>query len=218
MTIRQEKCLVALALAVVFPSVFLASGYLVGYDLTPSLAWPESPIDTWVPFVPAAVWPYVSWYLVPALVLTLDGPAFRRAWVAEVVAFLICLVIFIVMPSSMTRPAVAPGGALSLRMVRALYALDPPTNVFPSFHAALAWVVCGTVQPRAILGRALMGVWLLAVCAACVLTKQHYVLDVLAGSAVGAVTLWAVGCSLPVSPATRLRGVPSHSTLGRNLG
>jgi len=62
---------------------------------------------------------------------------------------------------------------------------------FPSFHAAVA-AILWRLRPASRLGSAGVSAWTVALCAACALTRQHYVLDVLAGLAVGGIAVTLV--------------------------
>jgi len=68
--------------------------------------------------------------------------------------------------------------------LRLLYAVDRPVSLFPSFHAAVAPVLLA-LRPRNWVLRAALAFWMTAICASCVLTKQHYILDIVAGVLVG---------------------------------
>ncbi|HEV7734531.1 MAG TPA: phosphatase PAP2 family protein, partial [Candidatus Binatia bacterium] len=87
----------------------------------------------------------------------------------------------------------------SIVALRFLYAVDPPVNVFPSFHAALAWIVAHHFQPTSPYLRWAVRIWMASICLACVLTKQHFAADVAAG------LLLAIGVSRVVSIALQAR-------------
>jgi membrane-associated phospholipid phosphatase len=141
-------------------------------------------VDAWVPFLPAAVWLYASWYVAPALIFFAERSQFRRTALAVAAAFLACAVGWTLVPAVMTRPVLDGRPDASARMLRAIYAIDPPSNLFPSFHAALAAIIAwaALAWPRAF--PAVLA-WMVAICASCLLTRQHYVLDVVAGVLVG---------------------------------
>ena len=159
--------------------------------------------------MPAAVWLYLSWYVAPLLILRTDRTRFRRAAVAVLVSFLACAAGWSLLPVSMDRPRLDGGGGPSIVALRAVYAIDPPSGLFPSFHAALAAIIV-RVPWRSRLARAAQAAWMCAICVSCLLTKQHYVLDVLSGVVVGLLTAVTVDrcahylAGLRESPATRL--------------
>jgi membrane-associated phospholipid phosphatase len=183
MTAAREKALIAVVAQVVVATTFVGMGHLTAArDATPP-AWLVTSLDRALPLVPLAVWPYVSWYALPVLFFRGDRPEFRRATVAALLAFVLCVLGYLLVPVAIRRPPIAADG-VSAGLLDLVYAVDPPVNVFPSFHAALAGVVLGlrAVSPRWRPGLAL---WMTAICVSCVLTKQHYALDVVAGLAVG---------------------------------
>ena len=91
---------------------------------------------------------------------------------------------YVLLPVTIERPSVGSRANLSGATLAFLYAVDPPRNLFPSFHAAIAAILL-RLSAHTQLASAVTA-WLIAICAACLLTRQHYVLDVVAGLAVGA--------------------------------
>ena len=148
-------------------------------------------LDGRIPFVRQFVLIYVMWYplmLGTTLYLLLrDRRAFVRYARAVVLGLTACLLIFVLFPSGQNlRPAEVPGNDLSAWMVRAIYAADTNTNVFPSMHVVgtLAAVI-GFFDSRSASLGAKWGVAALGVLinASTVLIKQHSLLDILGGIA-----------------------------------
>jgi hypothetical protein len=180
-----EKALIAAVMLVATLSLFVATGALV--DAHAPVSWLATRWDPAIPLVPAAVWPYASWYLAPWLLLAAPRRAFRRVAGATALAFAVCTAGFVLVPAVMERPEIAGGGA-SAHALRFLYRHDLPWNIFPSFHAAL----CAILWRPAFGGawaRRLMPWWMASICLACVLTRQHQILDVIVGFVVGAAAL-----------------------------
>ena len=157
-------------------------------------------LDGRIPFVRQFVLIYVMWYplmLGTTLYLLLrDRRAFVRYARAVVLGLTACLLIFVLFPSGQNlRPAEVPGNDLSAWMVRAIYAADTNTNVFPSMHVVgtLAAVI-GIFDSRSASLGAKWGVAALGVLinASTVLIKQHSVLDIFAGIALYALVYLAV--------------------------
>jgi hypothetical protein len=180
-----EKALVSGVLLSVTVPLFFAAGAATGTHVP--VAWLGTRWDARIPLVPAAVWPYVSWYIAPWLLLAAPRQDFRRIAGAIALAFAVCTLTYVVVPASLERPAVV-GRTLSERALLLLYKYDPPWNIFPSFHAALCALLWRPVfgGPFA---RRVMPVWMSTICVACVLTKQHHLLDIVAGLLVGFVAL-----------------------------
>ena len=187
MSARGEKALVSTVLLAVTVPVFFAAGALPSTHVPAS--WLATRWDTLIPLVPEAVWPYLSWYLAPWLLLAAPQRDFRRVVGAIALAFATCMLVYVLIPASLERPLVA-GVTRSERVLLLLYQYDPPWNIFPSFHAALCALLWKPAFGGA-LARRIMPVWMSAICVACVLTKQHHLLDVVAGALLGFVALAA---------------------------
>jgi len=84
-------------------------------------------------------------------------------------------------PTAAPRPDTVTGEGFGVWGLRALYSSDPPYNCFPSLHVAhsvVSALACSRVHRR--LGIiAMIAATLVAV--STLFTKQHYVLDVVAG-------------------------------------
>ena len=187
-----EKALVsAILLAITIP-VFYGAEVLITRH--PVAQWLVTRWDARIPLVPAAVWIYLSWYVAPWFVLAAPAPEFRRVAGAIVLAFWVCVICYVLAPAAIERPVIV-GQAFSERALRVLYEHDPPWNIFPSFHAALCAVLWRSARGGR-LAKSLMTIWMATICAACVLTKQHNVLDIVAGILVGVGSHAAAGMAL----------------------
>ena len=116
-------------------------------------------------------------------------------------------------PTRAPRPAVVIGEGFAVWGLRFLYSADPPYNCFPSLHVAHSFVSALTCW------RVHRPVGMVAVLCASVVavstlfTKQHYMIDVLAGVllACAAAAVWLRTCPRP--PALERRLAP-FLTLG----
>ncbi len=151
-----------------------------------------SAFDAATPFRPAWVLVYIGTYLFwiyQYVTVAKESPQMAcRLAVADGVAKLICLFFFIVIPTTNVRPEVEGSGIVPFLM-RAIYFLDTPTNLFPSIHCFVAWLgtrylfSCKKLRYKPLVC-ALCCVGTLMVFASTLLTKQHVLLDVLGGIAV----------------------------------
>jgi hypothetical protein len=187
-----EKALTSAVLLAITIPVFYGAEALM--TLHPVAGWLVTRWDAKIPLIPAAVWIYMSWYFAPWLVLAAPTREFRRIAAAIVVAFVSCMICYVLFPAAVERPVI-PGPTLSDSALRFLYQHDPPWNIFPSFHAALCAVLWRSAN-GGLLARRAMQVWMAAICAACLLTKQHNILDIVAGILVGASALVVVTVAL----------------------
>jgi hypothetical protein len=184
-SVAAEKALICAVMLVLTLSLWFAAGALMA-AASPA-PWLATRLDAAIPLVPAAVWPYASWYLAPWLLLAAPRREFRRVAAAAGLAFALCVGGWVLVPAAMVRPEIAGDGATA-RALRFLYRHDPPWNIFPSFHAAL----CAVLWKPAFGGlwtRRLVPWWMAIICVACLLTRQHQILDVVAGLAAGVAAL-----------------------------
>jgi fatty acid desaturase len=191
-TLLPQKLLAGVVFSVLFAFPYYANQYV---SLRPMFPMPATWLDRAVSFQPGATWWYVSWYLMlfvsPALLATREQ--LWRYATGICVNGLVANLIFLLSPTGVARPLLTPG----LDWVyRAVVTFDRPVNACPSLHAALAvfttlWFarLCFT-EPRLPLRRprlwvAAMWLWTAAIFYATLATRQHVVLDLLAGSALG---------------------------------
>lgn len=187
-----EKALVsAVLLVVTIPVFYGAEGMIRQHVAAP---WLVTRWDSRIPLVPAAAWVYMSWYLAPWFVLAAPARRFRRVATSVTLAFAFCMICYVLLPVSIERPIVL-GQTLSERALRFLYLHDPPWNIFPSFHAALCAVLWRSAA-GGLPARWAMRIWMAAICGACVLTKQHNLLDIPVGIAVGGGAVTVAGVVL----------------------
>lgn len=146
-----------------------------------TLAW--DPVRL-VPYVPAFVLPYLSLFLMPLPLFSkaVDTASFRRFAAAFTAVILVSGVFFLAVPLAPPRPPDAGTGAMA-RLVAFFYAVDAPTNLFPSLHVSVAFL-CGfgiaRFLPR---WRVPALVWACVVAASTMFVRQHYAADVAGGLA-----------------------------------
>ena len=172
-----------------FP-VYLLLFYAVEHAVTQNYWVSWCPLDDWIPFVPSFVWFYILWYpLMIGMTLWLlvrDKRAFVRYGWTVILGLTASIAIFFLFPSGQElRPAQAPGSDPAAVLVRAIYAVDTNTNVFPSMHVVgtLA-AVRAAWDTRSLSGRARWAIAVLGVLInlSTVFIKQHSALDILGGA------------------------------------
>ena len=150
---------------------------------------PEVALDRLVPLQPAWAMVYGSLYLflilLPLFVVR-QSAQIRRTLLAYLAVWGAAYVCFLLYPTAAPRPASVAGSGFAVWGLKFLYQADPPFNCFPSLHVAHSAV---SAMASYLVHR---GVGIVAaVCALLVgvstlFTKQHYVLDVVAGIALAA--------------------------------
>ena len=146
-------------------------------------------IDAWIPFVPFFVsfyiLAYVQWVWSYVFHSREDRVACYQFASADIIAKLMCLVCFIVIPTEIVRPEITGNGIWDT-LTRFIYASDTPRNLFPSIHCLESWVCFRSALQMKRVPR--WYVWLqlvfsLCVFASTVLIKQHFFIDIFAAVA-----------------------------------
>lgn len=165
--------------------------------LTPRVIVPSS-LDARVPVVAAAAVPYLTYFLLlPALILlTRRRPEFPRVFAAALGCGMVNVLLYLAFPTQLaSRPEVPAGTLLAL-----IQRFDTPLCALPSGHVALpmAIAVAGMLAARGSESAgswrrtaAAFFIWTFLLAAAACLTGQHYLVDILAGLALGTVVATA---------------------------
>ena len=173
-------------------------------------------LDDRIPFLAFSVWAYLWSFpaaLLPLFVVRCRG-LLRRTASAYAAAFVVAFASFALFPVTSARlrvsSAVLHRSNFSEWAVSVLYLFDPPYNLFPSLHvaiAALSAYAVGRADKRC--GVASFG-GLVLVCVAVCTTKQHFLIDLLGGLGVACAAGWpAFRCYrgvLRTGPACSRRG------------
>lgn len=145
------------------------------------------PLDGQVPFWPGMIWLYVFGYVLWAWAYVMaarqERPLCDELFAGLMVSKMLTLLCFLLLPTAILRPELAAKD-LSSVLTRAVWAADPPDNLFPSIHCLEAWfayrVACrGKGFSR--WSRAAVLVLALLVCASTVCVRQHTLLDIPGG-------------------------------------
>lgn len=167
--------------------VSLAPMYFVIAILTRDRATytPELALDRAVSLQPAWMLVYGSLYvfvvLLPILVVR-QQDLFRRALKGYLFVMIVAYVGFVLYPTAAPRPEHVGGTGFAVWTLRLAYSLDPPYNCFPSLHVAYAFVSALTsYRVHRGVGAVAAG-WAALIGVSTLYTKQHYVVDVIAGA------------------------------------
>ena len=146
---------------------------------------PELALDRALPLIPSWAVIYGMLYLflivLPVLVIRQDEHIRRTVYAYLFIWITAYLFFFVIYPTKAPRPEIVSGDGFAVWALRALYSSDPPYNCFPSLHVAHSFVsalACRGVHRR-LGGIALVFATLVAL--STLFTKQHYVVDVIAG-------------------------------------
>lgn len=153
-------------------------------------------IDSLIPFVPAFIVFYVLAYVqwaVGYVGISLESRDYcYRILTGEILAKLMCLLCFFLIPTEMVRPEIT-GTSIWDSLTGMIYMADEPNNLFPSIHCLESWFCM-----RGTLGMKKAPAWYkwamvavsLGVFASTVLIKQHVFLDFIGAVAVAELALY----------------------------
>lgn len=174
--------------------VYLASFFIIEHFITDNYWATQTVLDSYVPFCEWFIFPYVSWspllVVLGVYLILKDGEGFRRYMWYIMVTFTTAVVFCILIPNGQDlRPAVMEHHNLAVWLVEYTYSIDTNTNVFPSVHVVgvidawfAIWHTRGLKKRAWRWSTAVYGVLVIA---STMFIKQHAVIDVLAGLAVG---------------------------------
>lgn len=156
-----------------------------GHTLTPL------PIDGWIPFSPAAVWLYLSFFLlIPAGYFF--TPRARLPWLARSMQLsaLGAGAVYLLWPTTLLYPSFT-GSGLSSQLLNGLIAVDSSQNCFPSLHAALTILAVWAIARKGkILVTVASALWALAIAFSILQLRRHLFIDIVGGALLAGVCGW----------------------------
>lgn len=159
----------------------------------------ETPLDTALPFLAPFVLFYVlafvQWGLNYLLIARDSKELCYRFAFGNIIAKIICLFFFLLLPTTLARPEVT-GTDLCSRLVRLIYTSDPPVNLFPSIHCLESWCCIRAsflLKKSNRTYRIATIIMSLGVFASTLFIKQHVIADVFGGIVVFEAGFWLAG-------------------------
>jgi membrane-associated phospholipid phosphatase len=187
----------------VFLGGAITAGFWIGYFLLerqPALSitqMPELSLDRMIPFQPEAAFIYVSQFATMPAMIWLMRTRSQLLACCRGLSLLIALsfIVFYLWPTSVARPEVVSHQFFFYDLVAGS---DLPRNACPSLHAAFGVFTAGCAwevfrdwkHGRWFTGT--MWIWTVAVLASTLLIKQHVLLDLVAGMALGSMAWWSM--------------------------
>lgn len=161
------------------------------YDIT-------TPLDSLIPVIPWTlsiyVFSFLYWPVQYLICCSLGKDHAYRFLSADIFAKTICLVFFLVFPTTNLRPPISMHGFWNLSL-NLLYRLDAPDNLFPSIHCLVSWLCYAGIRGQHKVRRPYRSFVLgmaLAICISTLTTKQHVIPDVAAGILLAEFSYWFV--------------------------
>ena len=173
----------------------LAYGLYHPLNQRPSKYYWQWPIDLQLPLLPGWVWVYCTYFLMlpGSIALTWWSPVSQNLLTSLLIAKAISLPIWFFWPNGVKRPKIEKPSNSSERLLALIYKHDGDTNGCPSSHVFTSligsWYLAGAFPQLTIL---FLG-WGVLISISTVLTKQHYVVDVICGFALACLSIYLVG-------------------------
>ena len=174
---------------------FIADAIATSPHHTPALA-----LDYSLPLIVEFEYIYLLCYPLPLVPLFLiqDSGRLNRLFIAFILINLVALPCFYLYPVEYPRPEIHVD-SLAAWLLALEYRADPPLNNLPSLHAALAWLVfLGTFSAPGRFVRLRNLIILLTaigISVSTLLVKQHFIVDIVAGTALAFLAYWLAGTS-----------------------
>lgn len=153
----------------------------------------ETSLDRMLPFEPQFLiiyfGCYIFWIINYILIARQDKKSVYQFFTADFLSRCICLVFFLVFPTTNTRPVITGSGVWD-RAAQWLYSIDAADNLFPSIHCLVSWFCYIGIRDRKEIPewykQVSLGIAVL-VFISTLLTKQHVLVDVAGGVLLGTV-------------------------------
>jgi membrane-associated phospholipid phosphatase len=181
-----------------------------------SVATPLLPFESQIPLIPAAAPLYASLYAQLGLPVFFvrTGRAFVRLQAASALACGFAFFVFAFFPMTYPRPPLdAHDGAG--RLLVAVWKMDPAACTFPSLHVTCAWIIASALGGRSRVWRAVWAINAVLISISTLLVKQHFIVDVAAGTALGLVA-WRTAAKLAAWCERRLSEAALVSEFARD--
>lgn len=156
-------------------------------------------LDGQIPLIPwtASIYLvcYAFWVVNYILAVRQDEGEAYRFIAAELLAKTVSLAFFLLLPTMVVRPEITGTGFWN-EVMRAIYARDPADNLFPSLHCMMSWFCFIGVRKNPAIPRwyrIFSFVFFVAICISTLTTKQHVLVDTVAGAAIAELCFWIAG-------------------------
>lgn len=156
------------------------NAYLHYYDFS-------LPLDGKIPFLPWFMYIYVLAYvqwIIGFITCARESREFCYRYLsAELIAKVIALSCFLLLPTTIHRPPIV-GDGMTAMLSRVVYGADAPVNLFPSIHCLESWFCMRLAFQQKKTGRVyscITSVYSILVFASVVFVKQHVLVDIIGG-------------------------------------
>lgn len=155
---------------------------LTAYDLTIDVIDNAVPLVTF--FIVFYILSYPWWYISPLIVANTNKNNFYNWFVALIICFIICGLIFIFFPTTITRPEIENKTIFDW-LTNFIYLNDNPErpiNLFPSYHVLFSWFCYMGVRNQKNMHlwyRISSLIFAILISLSTQFVKQHYIVDLI---------------------------------------
>lgn len=146
------------------------------------------PLDASIPFVPFAIVPYLSFFLLMPWslfsFLAERERLYRQMCYSIMIVCVVSYSIYLLYQTTIIRPVVAELGLID-SLVSFVYRIDPPYSCFPSLHSSISTIIAVHWLRSVSRVKYFVLFWSVAIIVSTLMTKQHYLLDVAGGITLG---------------------------------
>ena len=196
---KRKKIIVILLVSLIWNCIVYSGSRLITYS------WHHTDVtsryDEMIPFASWTVILYIAWYAFWAINYWIcagyEDQERDRFFCADILAKTVCLIIFMVFPTTNVRPEIANPDFFD-NLMRLIYFIDTPDNLFPSLHCIVAWLCWIGVRNRKKVPTAykiFSFVFAIAICISTLTTKQHVIIDMVSGIALAEICYFVAGFS-----------------------
>ena len=207
MTEQGRRTVLLPVLAILWNQLVYYGGLLAAWN-SPHLCMALK-ADSLIPFLPWTVSIYFGCFLFWGVIYIFLARGEKleayRFFCADLLAKGVCLVFFVLLPTTMSRPDIH-GTDLWAHVMRFLYRVDAPYNLFPSIHCLVSWLCFIGVRRRPGAPRPLVwgtGLAAALICLSTLTTRQHVMADVAGGVLLAEASYRAAGRTWLLSPFAR---------------
>lgn len=133
---------------------------------------------------------YVFWMINYTLIYRESRERAYRFFIGDFLSRTVCLIFFLIYPTTLTRPEIT-GSGMCCDLLRLLYWIDAPVNLFPSIHCLVSWnCYLGLKGSKTVPDwyRRVSAVLAFSVFVSTLTTKQHVIIDVAGGVLLSEIT------------------------------
>jgi hypothetical protein len=165
-----------------------------GHDVTIAL-------DNSIPYIKIFIIPYILWYLFIPIVFiilyTYDKKVYYKTMLVYIIGYIISCSIFILYQTTVPR-TILTGSDIFTEIISLIRFNDKPLNCLPSLHVFTCYIMIkaiGKSNLGSIKNKIIISIISYTIILSTLFTKQHAILDVLAGIVLGEALIYIINKS-----------------------